>query len=276
MKKMNIAIVGLGLIGGSLAKAVKKNTEHNVIGIDIKEEVLSFAKSVGAIDEKGNIDDLKKADVVIICLYPDLVANFVLENKGKFKKGAIVTDAAGIKSKICAELYNHDFDFTFVGGHPMAGREVTGFENSLDDLFDGASYIFTPKKEDDALAVLKQLAEEIGFAKCVVTTPEHHDEVIAYTSQIAHVLACAYVLSPRSRQHHGFSAGSFRDVSRVAKINETLWSQLFIDNSPALCSEIDTLVKNLEQIKEYIEKSDAEKLSEILRHGRIIKEEIDK
>lgn len=274
---MKIAIVGLGLIGGSLAKTIKKNTNHEVIGLDINREVLVFSKSVGAIDEIGDTSSLAKADVTIICLYPDKVVPFVLENRTKFKPDSIVTDTAGIKSHICWTLEDEDLDFTFIGGHPMAGREVSGFENSLDDMFNNASYIFTPlNAAGDQVETLKRLAMEMKFGSTVITTPERHDEIIAYTSQIAHVLACAYVLSPRSREHAGFSAGSFMDVSRVAKINEELWTQLFIDNKETLCEEIDTLLGNLQEIKDCIENGRADKLKAILKKGREIKEELDR
>lgn len=274
---MNIAIVGLGLIGGSLAKCVKENTAHTVIGMDVSREVLSFAQSVGAIDKIGTAADLGQADVTFLCLYPDAVIPYVLENRLHFKTNAIVTDTAGVKSKICGALYQERLPFTFIGGHPMAGREVGGFENSIPDLFEGASYILTPEKtEMPALKRLQALIMELRFGKTVCTTPEQHDQIIAYTSQIAHVMACAYVLSPRSREHMGFSAGSFRDVSRVAKINESLWTQLFLDNKGALLAEIDTLQGNLEDIKQLIVQNDEIGLKAKLRQGREIKEALDK
>lgn len=274
---MKIAIIGLGLIGGSLAKTIKKNTKHYVIGIDINNDVLTFAHSVNAIDQIGDDSSLKDADVTIICLYPNAVTDFVLKNRNNFKKGSIVTDAAGVKQCICTVLDKENFDFTFIGGHPMAGREVCGFENSLDDMFDGASYIFTPKTEsDEKLKILTALAKEMKFEKIVMTTPKQHDQMIAYTSQIAHVLACAYVISPRSKEHSGFSAGSFRDVSRVAKINEELWTQLFLDNKDTLCPEIDTLIDNLEKLRGFIASDDYNGLKTMLKDGRLIKEELDR
>lgn len=159
----------------------------------------------------------------------------------------------------------------------MAGREVSGFENSLDDMFDNASFILTPVNQcADELERLKSFINEMHFARIVVTTPKQHDEIIAYTSQIAHVLACAYVLSPRAKQHFGFSAGSFRDVSRVAKINEELWAQLFLDNSETLCEEIETLIENLQMLKQLIGNDELDELKAVLKQGRQVKEEIDK
>ncbi len=272
-----IAIVGLGLIGGSLARAIKENTAHTVIGLDISEEVRTFAHSVGAIDKIGCPADLGEADITFLCLYPSAVVDFVLTNRGYFKQISIVTDTAGVKSCICNRLDAEPLPFTFIGGHPMAGREVGGFENSMPDLFHGASYIFTPKAGCEAqLNVLENLARQLHFGKTVITTPQEHDQMIAFTSQIAHVLACAYVLSPRAKSHDGFSAGSFRDVSRVAKINETLWTELFLENRDALLQEIDTLCENLGTMRGYLAAGDEAALKAMLRRGREIKEALDK
>lgn len=275
---MNVAVVGLGLIGGSLAKTIQKHTDYKVIGIDKNEDVLNKALSSGAIDTAGSAKDLSEADITIICLYPEIIPTFVEENKMNFKENSVIIDTAGIKSKICSEISGIDLGNTvFVGAHPMAGREVSGFENSVDNLFDNASFIFTPIGVDEEIVEnLKKFALDIGFKTTVVTTPEKHDSIIAYTSQIAHVLACAYVLSPNSRNHFGFSAGSFKDVSRVAKINEELWTQLFLDNSETLCREIDILIENLSSMRDMIASGDGHKLKATLRKGREIKEELDK
>ena len=220
---------------------------------------------------------MKRSDITIVCLYPEQIASFVMANKSNFKENSIVIDTAGTKVKICEMLQNEALgSVTFIGAHPMAGREVSGFDNALDDLFDNASFIFTPYEQSEALETLKKFAIDIGFAQYIVTTPEKHDKMIAYTSQIAHVLACSYVLSPNSRDHAGFSAGSFRDVSRVAKINETLWTQLFLDNKEMLCEEIDHLIGNLRKIQSFIQDDDSEQLKSILKEGRLIKEAIDR
>ncbi|MCC8023293.1 MAG: prephenate dehydrogenase [Clostridiales bacterium] len=275
---MNIAIVGLGLIGGSLAKTIKKHTEHVVIGLDQNREVLTFAHSVGAVDVMGDADALGDADVTILCIYPEQMVPYVLEHREDFRPGSIVTDTAGVKQGICAALEAEALPFTFIGGHPMAGREVTGFENALEDMFEGASFLFTPRQgeDPDKVQVLVDLAKEMKFQQSIVTTPRRHDEMIAYTSQIAHVLACAYVLSPRAKEHKGFSAGSFRDVSRVAKINEELWTQLFLENGELLVEEIDSLQKNLAQMRRLIQERDEPGLKAVLRRGREVKEELDR
>ena len=274
---MNILVVGLGLIGASLAKTLKKNTKHHIMGWNRTESVSMRAVSDGAIDETGELCDLiPKADITIVNFYPDAIVPFIKDNRDLFKKNSIVTDSCGIKTKICTELEKESFGFHFVGGHPMAGREVSGYDNSLDTLFDKASFIFTPLSSTprhitDALV---GLAQEMAFARTVVTTPEHHDEMIAFTSQIAHVLACSYVLSPLAPYHAGYSAGSYRDVSRVARINADMWTELFIANGEPLVREIDDLVSNLMKFKYAIVNSDEKQLHDLMEKGNKIKEEI--
>lgn len=274
---MNILVVGLGLIGASLAKTLKKNTKHHIMGWNRTESVSMRAVSDDAIDETGELCDLiPKADITIVNFYPDAIVPFIKDNRDLFKKNSIVTDSCGIKTKICTELEKESFDFHFVGGHPMAGREVSGYDNSLDTLFDKASFIFTPLSSTPRYITdaLVGLAQEMGFARTVVTTPEHHDEMIAFTSQIAHVLACSYVLSPLAPYHAGYSAGSYRDVSRVARINADMWTELFIANGEPLVREIDDLVSNLMKFKYAIVNSDEKKLHDLMEKGNRIKEEI--
>lgn len=274
---MNVLIVGLGLIGASLAKTLKKNTKHTVLGWNRTESVSDRALADGVIDKTGSLDELiPQADITVINFYPEAIVPFVIKNKSLFKKHSIVTDSCGIKTKICRELENEELDFYFIGAHPMAGREVSGYDNSLDTLFDQASFICTPfectpRNKTDALV---GLAQEMGFARTVVTTPEHHDEMIAFTSQIAHVLACSYVLSPLAPYHAGYSAGSYRDVSRVARINADMWTELFIDNKEPLVREIDDLVSNLMKFKYNIINGDSQALHDLMEQGNRIKEEI--
>lgn len=274
---MNILIVGLGLIGASLAKTAKKNTDHHVMGWNRTASVSQRALDDGTIDETGELSDLiPKADVTIINFYPEAIVPFVLENRDLFKKNSIVTDSCGIKTKICRSLEKENFDFYFIGAHPMAGREVSGYDNSLPTLFDNASFICTPYETTPRYATdaLVGLAQDMGFARTVVTTPEHHDEMIAFTSQIAHVLACSYVLSPLAPQHAGYSAGSYRDVSRVARINADMWTELFIANGEPLVREIDDLVSNLMKFKYAIVNEDGNQLHALMEKGNRIKEEI--
>lgn len=274
---MKVLICGLGLIGASLAKTLKKNTEHIVLGWNRTPSVTQKALRDGVIDETGDIDELMKdADITFVNFYPDAIVPFILEHKNSFKKDSIVTDSCGIKTKICKELENEDLKFYYIGAHPMAGREVGGYDNSLDTLFDNASFIVTPyeKTPRNKVDALVGLAQNMGFARTVVTTPEHHDEMIAFTSQIAHVLACSYVLSPLAPMHPGYSAGSYRDVSRVARINAEMWSNLFIDNKEALVREIDDLVSNLMKFKYNIVNEDEPALRELMNKANSIKEEI--
>lgn len=274
---MNILICGLGLIGASLAKTLKKNTNHTVLGWNRTESVTEKALRDGVIDKTGDIDSLMaEADITFVNFYPEAIVPFILEHKNSFKKDSVVTDSCGIKTKICRAMEKEKLDFYFIGAHPMAGREVGGYDNSLDNLYDKASFIVTPvdgtpRNKIDALV---GLAESMGFARTVVTTPEHHDEMIAFTSQIAHVLACSYVLSPLAPSHAGYSAGSYRDVSRVARINADMWADLFIDNKEALVKEIDDLVSNLMQFKYNIVNEDSPALKDLMNRANKIKEEI--
>lgn len=274
---MNILICGLGLIGASLAKTLKKNTNHTVLGWNRTKSVTEKALRDGVIDKTGDIDSLMaEADITFVNFYPEAIVPFILEHKNSFKKDSVVTDSCGIKTKICRAMEKEKLDFYFIGAHPMAGREVGGYDNSLDTLYDNASFIVTPvdgtpRNKIDALV---GLAQGMGFARTVVTTPEHHDEMIAFTSQIAHVLACSYVLSPLAPSHAGYSAGSYRDVSRVARINADMWADLFIDNKDALVKEIDDLVSNLMQFKYNIVNEDAPALKDLMNRANKIKEEI--
>ncbi len=274
---MKVLICGLGLIGASLAKTLKKNTNHTVLGWNRTPSVTQKALRDGVIDESGELEELMRdADITFVNFYPDAIVPFILEHKDCFKKDSIVTDSCGIKTKICKQLENEALDFYYIGAHPMAGREVGGYDNSLDILFDNASFIVTPydstpRNKVDALV---GLAQDMGFARTVVTTPEHHDEMIAFTSQIAHVLACSYVLSPLAPMHPGYSAGSYRDVSRVARINADMWSDLFIDNKDALVREVDDLVSNLMQFKYNIINEDRQALCDLMNKANSIKEEI--
>lgn len=275
--KKNVVIVGLGLIGGSLAKAFSAYSDCHVAGIDRNPQVVKDALDCGAIQNAGTEEDIRNADLLYLCLYPQADIDFVREHAQLIPKTCIVTDTCGIKKEICAHLPQlaEEYGFTFVGGHPMAGKEQNGFAASDAGLFDGASYIVVPcGAPQSAVDLIKAVSVELRFGGAVVTTPEHHDAMIAFTSQLPHVLACAYVQSPCCPQHAGFSAGSYRDVSRVANINETLWAELFIDNSEALSKELDTLIFNINQIKDAVKEKDAETLRELLKKSRLIKERL--
>lgn len=272
---MNVVVVGMGIIGGSYAKALKKYTNHHIVGMNRSEAPLEQALAMGVIDKKGTAEDLEKADLIILCIYPQAAVEFIKKHAAYIKKNCIVTDTSGIKKDICPAMIrlakeNH---FVFVGGHPMAGKEKNGFAASDADLFQNASYILVPCGAPRvSINVLYHLALDLGFGGIRISTAEEHDRMIAFTSQLPHALSCAYVLSPQCPNHDGFSAGSYRDVSRVANINAELWSELFIENSENLTNELNILIDNLSKIKTAVEHKDAETLTALLNQGRAVKE----
>lgn len=274
---MNIAIVGIGIIGGSFAKAIKKHTDHYVIGINRTQSVLQRALEDKSIDEIGTADSLSKADVIILALYPKAAVEFVQKYGIYIKKGAIVTDSSGIKREICPLMVelSKKFGFEFVGSHPMAGKETNGYESSDSELFKGASYIITPcEAGENSVRTLSDLALEIGFGMIKISNPEEHDRMIAFTSQLPHVLACSYVLSPCCPNHKGFSAGSYKDVSRVANINAELWSELFLENREPLIKELDTLIDNIHAITDAIKADDKKAVERLLEKAHGVKEKL--
>lgn len=272
-----IAIVGLGLIGGSMALAWRRRTPYRLLGIDSNPAVCEAALAQGAVDQAGGPQLLGQADVVMLALAPHHLVDFLGAHANKIPAGAIVSDVCGVKRAIveACEPLCRERGLRFVGGHPMAGREHSGFGNADADLFVAASYILTPTPDTDpaALDTIKELAQALGCTRLTVTTPQEHDRVIAFTSQLPHVLAGAYVTSPICPQYRGFSAGSYRDVSRVATVDEELWSRLFLLNGDALCGEIDGLISRLQRYRETIAAGDRAALEQILAQGRRCKEQ---
>ncbi|MBR2176669.1 MAG: prephenate dehydrogenase [Clostridia bacterium] len=274
---MNIVISGIGIIGGSFAKAIKKYTDHYVIGINRSRQPLEDALKCGAIDEIGSRESLQKADLMILGTFPQAAVEFVERNAELIPKSCIVMDTSGIKSEICPKLtaLSEQYGFTFVGCHPMAGKEKNGFAASDADLFSGASCILVPCGADErSVEKIAALAETLGFGKIVYASAEEHDRMIAFTSQLPHVIACSYVMSPVCPKHKGFSAGSYRDVSRVAHINEKLWAELFLENKEPLLDEIQILIDNLTAVKNAVDKGNKEELEELLAKSRKVKEEL--
>lgn len=273
---MKVAIVGLGLIGGSLAKTIKKNTDEICYGLDINKAVIASALAQEAIDEEITTDKLNVCDMVIVSLYPQHTIDFILENKNNFKKGSIVIDTCGVKGSIVSAVEEElkQCGVEFLGCHPMAGREFSGFAYSVDNLFDKASFILTPTDNTPISAIQKvsNFAYNMGFAKCVVSTPEEHDRIIAFTSQLAHVVSSAYIKSPSLLKQAGFSAGSFKDLTRVAKLNEDMWTTLFMMNKQPLLNEINHIIKSLEDYRDAISGDDSQKLHDLLKEGRELKE----
>ncbi|NMA19272.1 MAG: prephenate dehydrogenase [Lentisphaerae bacterium] len=276
---MNIAVVGLGLIGGSIAKAAKQNTEHRILGMDINESVRLKAKLLDAIDEVCTTDDLPNCDMVILALHPRAAEEWLQQSAARLKEGSLVVDCCGTKRKICqigfelAEKYR----FHFIGGHPMAGIERSGFDASSGKLFSKASMILTPEQNCDIrqLEFAKRFFLSLGFARITLSTPEEHDRIIAYTSQLAHVVSSSYMKSPTAFSHTGFSAGSFRDMTRVARLHEGMWTELFLENREFLAAEIDRLVLQLQRYREAITEQREDDLRILLKEGRELKHKID-
>lgn len=275
---MKLGIVGLGLIGGSLAKAIKKNTSHCILGMDISKGVVASAFSQEAIDGELDAEGLRTCDVVIVALHPCATVDFIIANKDNFKKGGIVIDVCGVKSEIVGKVEEPllNAQVEFVGCHPMAGREFSGFEYSVDNLFERAAFIMTPTDRTSMRAVRKisELAYDMGFARVVMSTAKEHDKIIAFTSQLAHIVSSAYVKSPNLMRQSGFSAGSFMDLTRVAKLNEDMWTELFLMNASALTFEIDQIIGHLTEYRNSIENGDAKELNRLLREGRELKESV--
>lgn len=273
---MKIAIVGMGLIGGSFAKAFRQLTNHTVFGIEKDPISSQKALKMGAVERIISPEELSEADLTLIALYPEATISFALSHRNLFRKGSIVADVCGVKAKVVAALDRPFFDagIRYVGTHPMAGREFSGIDYSLANLYKGASFILTPTSltDPDAMQTLSNLALKIGFARTVSASPEDHDCVIAYTSQLAHVVSNAYVKSPSLKLESGFSAGSFKDLTRVAKCNPEMWTSLFLDNRRALLNELDNIIFHLNEYREALDKNNAEQLFKLLQKGNDLKE----
>ena len=273
---MKIGIVGLGLIGGSIAKSIKKNTSHLCLGYDIDKAATAGALAQEAIDVELTSENIAACDVIIVCLHPKQTIDYIVKNVGNYGKNTILIDTCGVKREIVNAVDDicADNGVAFVGCHPMAGREFSGFAYSVDNLFERASFIITTteKTQMGAVSKISSLAKEMGFARVVISNPEEHDKVIAFTSQLAHIVSSSYVKSPSLLKQSGFSAGSFKDLTRVAKLNEDMWTELFLMNREPLTDEIDHIIARLTEYRDAISGSDADTLRALLRDGRELKE----
>lgn len=266
---MKIVVVGLGVIGGSFTMALKKAGFDDVYGIDINEDSLKKAEEQGLIKEGFTTGDqiVKEADLIIISLYPRLVKKFILDNKDNFKDGAVITDATGIKKLFIEDVVNilpSNIDFVF--GHPMAGREKKGIDFASAEVFNGANYIITPveRNKPENLDLIENLVYKLGFKRVKRITPEYHDEMIGYTSQLPHTLAVALVNSDiEGRETGSFIGDSYRDLTRIANINEDLWSELFLGNKENLLKSIENFETELDKIKSAIKNDDKETLKKL-------------
>lgn len=268
---MKIGIAGLGLIGGSLARALSESKKHEVYGLDLNRSSLLASKMVGAITDELTEANIGEADIIFIALYPQATVDFVEKYADKIKKGAIVTDCGGVKRPICTpcEKLADKNGFIFIGAHPMAGTQFSGFNASRGNLFKNATMILTPEKNTDirTLEKLRNVLTDAGFGAINFTTPEEHDKVIAFTSQLPHIISNAYVKSHTAVKQKGFSAGSYRDLTRVSKLNEEMWSELFFANKDNLCDEIDFLVERLSEYSKALKSDDKDGLITLLREG---------
>lgn len=269
---MKTAIIGLGLIGGSIARRLRGFHDCTTAAYNRSEEALALALRDGVIDEahQNPADAVRDADLVILCLYPQLNVDIVKNYADCFKKGAVITDVSGVKGFMAEEIAKVLPEGTdFVGAHPMAGREVGGYKSSTDTLFDKASFIITPTENNkpESIALVREMAEYIGCAHVVTTSPAEHDAIIAYTSQLMHVVAVALCDNPMIERSTFFSAGSLRDCTRVAKINAEMWSELFVENKTELSKRIREMEASLEKIAAAVDKSDRKELESIMKNA---------
>jgi len=277
---MTVGIVGLGLIGGSLAKAYRRDGSHEILVFDIDKAVSEFAILSGVAVAALCGDNMGRCDVLFLATYPAAAAEFLRARASEIAAKTLVIDCLGTKREICELGFRlaAEHGFTFAGGHPMAGSQNSGYKHSSEDLFDGAPMVIVPPKYDDIelLDRIKTALAPARFGSVAVTTAEEHDEIIAFTSQLAHVVSNAYVKSPSAPKHKGFSAGSYRDLTRVAALSPDMWTQLFLENSDKLLGELEGMISELSKYRDAVSARDAKVLENLLREGSDRKREIDK
>ena len=275
---MTVGIVGLGLIGGSFAKAYHAAGER-VLAQDIDLDVLSFAVISGAVDEELTDETMAECDLILLAVCPAAAVEWLQKNAPKIASHTIVIDCCGTKRTVCAACFPiaAQYGNTYLGGHPMAGTQFSGFKYAKADLYHGAPMVLVPPRFDDIelLGRVKDLLTPAGFGSYSVTTAEQHDEMIAFTSQLAHVASNAYIKSPTAKKHKGFSAGSYKDMTRVAWLAPRMWAELFLENRDFLLKEIDCYIEHLSQYKAAMEQNDEEELIRLLDEGKKRKEEVD-
>ncbi len=275
---MKVGILGLGLIGGSLARAYAL-TGHTVYAIQRSESMLSFAMLAGAVHGKLNEETIPQCDLILLAIYPDGSASWLERNAHLIPKNALVIDCCGTKTEICRRCFPlaEQYGFTFVGGHPMAGSQFSGFKYSRADLFEGAPMVLVPPVYDDMqlLDRVKEAMKPCKFGFYSVTTAQEHDRIIAFTSQMPHILSNAFIKSPTALNHKGFSAGSYRDLTRVAWLNPQMWAELFLENRENLLFELDHYIDSLRAYRDAIAADDMDRLVALLDEGKKRKEEVD-
>lgn len=275
---MTVGILGLGLIGGSLARAYAL-AGHTVYAAEKDETMLAFAQLAGAVDAPLTPENLGTCQLVLLAIYPEGSAAWLAENARHISRSALVMDYCGVKQQICEKCFPlaEEFGFTFIGGHPMAGTQFSGFKHSRADLFQGAPMVLVPPRFDDMdlLDRAKNALAPCGFGSFSVTTARDHDRMIAFTSQMPHIISNAFIKSPTALEHKGFSAGSYRDLTRVAWLNPGMWAELFLENREFVLSELDTLITALTAYRTAVAESDADTLITLLEEGKRRKETVD-
>ncbi len=276
---MTVGIVGLGLIGGSLAKAYKRYQDITVLGYDLNNATTEFALLAGDLDGILIPERLKECDLVLLSTYPQASMDYLETHADDFSKTGIVMDCVGVKKAMCDFAFPlaEKHGFTFVGGHPMAGTQYSGLKYAKPTLFDRAPMVIVPPVYDNPefLTRIKALLRPAGFGHISVTTAEKHDEIIAFSSQLCHIVSNAFVKSPTAGEHQGYSAGSYRDLTRVAWMNPDMWTELMMDNRDYVLSEIDIFIANMQQYRNAVANNDAPALRQLLEDGRRRKEQID-
>lgn len=275
---MTVGVVGLGLIGGSFAKAYHE-AGHTVFAYDIDDSMLDFAMMTGAVNDKLTQDNIAECDLVLVAIYPEAAVEYVRKMAPHIGKKPMVIDCCGTKRVVCDACFAtaKEYGFTFVGGHPMAGTHNSGFKFAKADMFRGAPMVLVPADMDDIELVdrAKSLLEPAGFGRYSSTTAEKHDEMIAFTSQMAHIVSNAYIKSPTASEHKGFSAGSYKDLTRVAWLNPQMWAELFSENRDHLLFELDYFINSLILYRKALENDDVPEMIKLLDEGRCRKEEVD-
>ncbi len=275
---MNVGILGLGLIGGSLARAYALEG-HTVYAAEKDESILSFAILAGAVHEKLDRNTIPQCDLILLAIYPDGSASWLEANAHLVSKTAMVIDCCGIKKEICARCFPvaATHGFIFVGGHPMAGSQFSGFKYSRASMFEGAPMVLVPPVFDNMVLLdrVKQVLEPCHFGRFSVTTAEDHDKKIAFTSQMAHIVSNAYVKSPTALEHKGYSAGSYKDLTRVAWLNPRMWAELFLENRDNILFELDYFIDSLNAYRDAISQENMPQLVKLLEDGKRRKEEVD-
>ncbi len=278
-KQLKIGVVGLGLIGGSMARAYSA-AGHVVLAHDICAASIEKALDENAVCGKLTAENAGECDIIFLAVYPAAAMAWLRVSAPHLSKDSVVIDLCGTKRGICGTCFGmaREYGFTFVGGHPMAGTQYSGFENSKNELFRGAPMVIVPPEncDENTLTRVRELLSPVGFGTITVSTAEKHDRIIAFTSQLAHVVSNAYVKSPNAQVHKGFSAGSYKDLTRVAWLNEQMWTELFMENSDYLTEEIDGIIKALTAYRDAMAAGDAGRLKELLREGRLAKERVDR